>query len=152
MTRPVLGAVPGCDKGWSASFLLLAPVLSLEKPDQCGGGDKISIIKPGERGPAGHLDPRLLPSGSAVKNLPAVQEMHVQSPGQEDPLEAGMATHSSILAWEIPWTEEPGGLQSIQSQRVGHDWSDWARMHTHITLNEGSKNGPASPQPRSQVL
>ena len=121
MTHPVLGAVPGCDKGWSASFLLLTPVLSLEKPDQCGGGDKVSIIKPGERGPAGHLDPRLLPSGSVVKNLPPVQEMHVQSPGQEDPLEAGMATHSSILAWEIPWTEEPGGLQSIQSQRVGHD-------------------------------
>ena len=41
--------------------------------------------------------------------------------GQEDPLEEGMATHSSILAWEIPWTEEPGGLQSVGSQRVGHD-------------------------------
>ena len=42
-------------------------------------------------------------------------------PGQEDPLEKGMATHSSILAWRIPWTEEPGGLQSMGSQRVGHD-------------------------------
>ena len=59
-----------------------------------------------------------------VKNLPAVQwtqEMQVQSPGQEDPLEEGMATHSSILAWEIAWTEEPGGLQSTGSQSVRHD-------------------------------
>ena len=56
-----------------------------------------------------------------VKNLPAVQETQVQSLGQEDPLEEGMATHSSILAWSIPWTEEPGGLQSIGLQRVGHD-------------------------------
>ena len=47
--------------------------------------------------------------------------MRVQSLGQEDPLEEGMATHSSILAWEIPWTEEPGGLQSTGSRRVGHD-------------------------------
>ena len=54
-----------------------------------------------------------------VENLPAVQEM-VQSLGQEDLLEKGMATHSSILAWRIPWTEEPGGLQSMRSQRVRH--------------------------------
>ena len=47
--------------------------------------------------------------------------MWVQSPGQEDPLEEGMATHSSILAWEMPWTEEPGGLQSMRSQRAGYD-------------------------------
>ena len=56
-----------------------------------------------------------------VKNTAAVQETQVQSLGQEDPLEKGMATHSSILAWRIPWTEEPGELQSIGSQRVGHD-------------------------------
>ena len=56
-----------------------------------------------------------------IKNLPAVQETCVQSLGQEDPLEKGMATHSSILAWRIPWTEESGGLQSMGSQRVGHD-------------------------------
>ena len=55
------------------------------------------------------------------KNLPAMLEMHVQSLGWEDPLEEGMATHSSILARKIPWTEEPSGLQSIGSQRVGHD-------------------------------
>ena len=53
----------------------------------------------------------------------------IRSLGQEDPLEKGMAIHSSILAWEIPWTEEPDGLQSIKSQRVGHDRSDLARMH-----------------------
>ena len=58
---------------------------------------------------------------SVVKNLPAVQEMWVISLDQEDPLEKGMATHSSILAWKIPWTEEPGRLQSMGSQRVGHD-------------------------------
>ena len=56
-----------------------------------------------------------------VKNLPAMLETEVQSLGQEDPLEKGMATHSSILAWRIPWTEEPGGLQSRGSQRVRHD-------------------------------
>ena len=56
-----------------------------------------------------------------VKNLPAMQETCVQSLGWEDPLENKMATHSSLLAWEITWTEEPGGLQSIASQRVGQD-------------------------------
>ena len=56
-----------------------------------------------------------------VKNLPAVQETQVQSPGKEDPLEKGMATYSSILAWRIPWVEEPDGLQAMGSQRVGHN-------------------------------
>ena len=56
-----------------------------------------------------------------VKNLPAMQETWVQSLGQEDPLEKGMATHSSILVWRIPWTEEPDRLQFMGSQRVGHD-------------------------------
>ena len=56
-----------------------------------------------------------------VKNLPAIQETWVQSLGQEDPLEKEMATHSSTLAWRIPWREEPGRLQSMGSQRVGHD-------------------------------
>ena len=56
-----------------------------------------------------------------VKNLPATQETQVQSLGQEDPLEKEMATHSSILAWRIPQTEEPGGLQSIGSQRDRHN-------------------------------
>ena len=56
-----------------------------------------------------------------VKNLSAMQETQVRSLGQEDSLEKEMATHSSILAWRIPWTEQPGGLQSMGSQRVGHD-------------------------------
>ena len=56
-----------------------------------------------------------------LKCLPAMRETWVQSLGQEDPLEKEMATHSSILAWRISWTEEPGGLQSMESQRVGHD-------------------------------
>ena len=56
-----------------------------------------------------------------VKCLPTMQETQVQSLGREDPLEKEMATHSSILAWKIPWTEEPGRLQSMGLQRVGHD-------------------------------
>ena len=65
-----------------------------------------------------------LPGGSVVKNLPAMQEMQktwVQSLGWEDPLEEEIATRSSTLAWKIPWTEEPGRLQSTGSQRVGHN-------------------------------
>ena len=56
-----------------------------------------------------------------VKNLSAKQETRVQSLGREDLLEKEMATHSSVLAWRIPWTEEPGGLPSMGSRRVGHD-------------------------------
>ena len=61
------------------------------------------------------------PVAQSVKNLPAVQETRIRSLGWEDPLEKEMATHSSILAWRIPWTEEPCGLQSMGSQTVGHD-------------------------------
>ena len=57
----------------------------------------------------------------AVKNPPAMQKTWVRSLGWKDPLEKGTATHSNILAWRIPWTEEPGGLQSMGSQRVGHN-------------------------------
>ena len=56
-----------------------------------------------------------------IKNLPAMQETRVQSLGWKDPLEKGMATHSSILAWKIPWAEELGRLQSMGSQRAGHN-------------------------------
>ena len=56
-----------------------------------------------------------------MENSPAMQDTQVRSLGREDPREKEMATHSSILAWRIPWTEEPGGLQSTGSQRVGHD-------------------------------
>ena len=59
-----------------------------------------------------------------------MQDRWVQSLGQEDPLEKEMATHSSIHAWRIPWTEEPGWLQVMGLQRVGHNWSDLAHSHT----------------------
>ena len=65
---------------------------------------------------------RFLAVAQTVKNLPAIWETWVQYLGREDPLEKGMATHSSILAWRIPWTEKPGLLQPMGSQRVGHDW------------------------------
>ena len=65
-----------------------------------------------------------------VKNPPAMQVMQVHSLGWEDPLEKEMATHSSVLAWDIPWTEEPGGLQSMGSQRVGHDLA--TKQHDNI--------------------
>ena len=61
-------------------------------------------------------------------------ETWVWSLCREDPLEQGMATHSGILSWRIPWTEEPGGQQSIELQRVGHAWSDLACMHTYICI------------------
>ena len=64
------------------------------------------------------------PDGSAVKNLPAMQEMRARSLGQEEHLEKGTATHSSILIWEIPRTEEPGGLQSMGSQKRWTQFSD----------------------------
>ena len=60
------------------------------------------------------------------------QETQVQFLGQEDPLEEGMATHSSIIAWRIPRTEDPSGLQSIELQRVGHDWSDLVRGQVQV--------------------
>ena len=58
-----------------------------------------------------------------------MEETQVRSLSQEDPLEKGMATHSSILAWKIPWTEESGRLQSMASQRVGHDWATFTSLH-----------------------
>ena len=66
-----------------------------------------------------------------------MQETWVQSLGWEDPLEEGMATHSSILAWEIPWTEEPNGLQSTGSQRVEHNWSDSMHTNTQTIIQQG---------------
>ena len=63
------------------------------------------------------------PAAQTVKKLPARQETWVRSLGQEDPLEKETATHSSILSWEIPWTEEPDGLQSMVLQRVAYDWA-----------------------------
>ena len=72
-----------------------------------------------------------------VNNLPAMQENWVRSPGCKDPLEKGMATHSSIIAWRIPWTEEPSRLQSMGSQRVRHHWATniyfFSYMYIHNT-------------------
>ena len=70
-----------------------------------------------------------------VKNLPTMREAWVWALGQEDPLEKGMDTHSSMLAWRIPWTEKPGGLQSMGSQRVGHDWV--THTHTYTPAEKG---------------
>ena len=66
-----------------------------------------------------------------VKRLPTMRESWVQSLGREDPLEKEMATHSSTLAWKIPWTEEPSRLQSVGSQRVGHDWATSLHFFTN---------------------
>ena len=63
-----------------------------------------------------------------------MQEMQVRSLGQEDPLEEGMATHLSLLAWEIPWTEDPGGLQSIGLQRIRHDLVTKEQQQTHAII------------------
>ena len=75
-----------------------------------------------------------------VKNLPAMQKTHVQYLDQEDPMEEGPATHSSILASRIPWTEEPGRLQSMGPQRVGHDWATNTHTHTHNLVTEMMKS------------
>ena len=69
-----------------------------------------------------------------VKHLPAMRETRVRSLGWEDPLEKEMVTHSSILAWRIPWTEKPGRLQSTGSQRVGHDFTFTFTFNLHNTL------------------
>ena len=73
--------------------------------------------------PAQELNWHLLLVAQRLKHLPPIQETRVGSLGGEDPLEKEMATHSSVLAWRIPWTETPGRLQSTGSQRVGHDWA-----------------------------
>ena len=74
------------------------------------------------------------PVAQVVKNLPAMQETRVQSLGQENPLEKGMANHSSILAWRIPWTEEPDGLQSM-----GCKESDTTELLVHIYISGSSR-------------
>ena len=91
---------------------------------------------PRDRTQISHIAGRFLASlvTQMVKNLPVMQEIRVQSLDQEDPLEKGMATHSSILAWRISWTEKPGGLQSLGSQRVRHNWTTntfiWCRVYS----------------------
>ena len=75
-----------------------------------------------------------------VKRLPAVRETWVQSLGWEDPLEKQMATHSSTLAWRIPWMEEPGGLQSMGSQRVGHHWATSLSLELWLDFNKHTEH------------
>ena len=75
------------------------------------------------------------PLAQTIKILPAVQQTWIQSLGQEDSLEKGMATHSSIPAWRIPWTEEPGGLQFMGSQRVRHNWASNTIIMINIPLD-----------------
>jgi len=83
-----------------------------------GGGDTLQLYSVWEKFLYYVLG---FPSGTVVKNpLANVRDTRVSSLGREDPLKEEMATHSSSLAWKIPWTEEPGGLQSMESQRVGH--------------------------------
>ena len=75
---------------------------------------------------------QLLFASLVVKSMPAKQETQVRTLGQEDPLEKEMMTHSSILAWEIPWTEEPGGLQSVGSQRGRHNLATGQEQGAHM--------------------
>ena len=110
---------------FSPQFVVGFPDSSVGKESACNAGDPCSIPGSG-RSPGEGLGYPLQYSwaflvAQTVKNPPAMQETQVQFLGQEDPLEKGQATHSSIPAWRIPWIEEPGGLQSTGSQRVRHD-------------------------------
>ena len=84
-----------------------------------------------------------------VKHLPTMQETWVQSLGWEDPLEKGMATYSSILAWKIPWMEEPGRLQSMGSQRVRHDW---VTSLTHLNTKEKEREASFGRLPGKSIV
>ena len=86
--------------------------------------------------------------GSVVKNLPAKQEMWIWFLGQEDALEKEMATHSSILAWEIPWTEEPGGLQSMGSQKSQIHWL----KNNNLSINRTNLCESPSEDPQQSVM
>ena len=91
---------------------------------------KQHVRRPGDKR-AGSILVRASIVAHVVKSLPWMQETWVWSMGWEDPLEKRMATHSSILSWRIPWTEEPGGLQSMELQKVRHDWV--TNIHKHIS-------------------
>ena len=78
--------------------------------------------------------------GQVVKNLTTMQETQLPSLDWEDPLEKGMTTHSSILAWRIPWSEESGGLQSMGSQRIGHDLATNISIFIFFTEHEEKNN------------
>ena len=110
------------------------PGSSADKESTCNAGDP-SLIPGLGRWAGEGIDNPLQYFGASlvaqtVKNPPAVQETWVQCLRWEDPLEKGMATHSNILAWRIPWSEEPGMLQSMGSQRVGHNWATFTSLHS----------------------
>ena len=112
------------------------PDSSAGKESACNVGDP-GLIPGSGRSPGEGLGYPLQYSWASlvtqtIKNLPAMQEIWVWSLGWEDPLEEGMAHRPSILFWRIPWTEEPGGLQSMRSQRVGHDWKT-EHTNAHIS-------------------
>ena len=98
---------------------------SARKESACKAGDRFLIPGSGSSPGEGIGYPLQYswasPAAQVVKNLPAIWETWLRSLGWEDPLEMEMTTHSNMLAWRIPWTEEPGGLQSMELQRVGHD-------------------------------
>ena len=89
------------------------------------------------------------PTAQTVKRLSTLQETRVQSLGRADPLEKEMAIHSSTLAWKIPWTEEPGRLQSMRSQRVGHDW---VTSLTYLLLVQLEPSSQQVPRDQQQAL
>ena len=111
-------------------------------------GGKLSN-KPGSQSPWASL------VAQRVKRLPAMRQTWVRSLGRKDPLEKEMATHSSTLAWRIPWTEEPGRLQSTGSQRVGHDWVTSLSLQSPSMQNQvclGSKHVIKSTQCRNFIF
>ena len=115
-------------------FWLPTPLLFVYTSNEDGHvwGYACNYLFPSNRG---------FPGGLVVKNLPAMQEIQVRSLGGGDPLEEEMATHFSILAWKIPWTEELDRLQSRGSQRVRHGWSDLACIAC-VQLQRGFKYCP----------
>ena len=123
--------------GWKAVFLL-HPLSSMREASGRSLPHPFSLswILVGCSRPGGfrhiYVLPPGFPGGSAAKNLPTMQDSWIQSLGQKYPLEKEMATHSSVLCWRIPRTEEPGGLQSMGWQRVGHDWRTEKRRYPTI--------------------
>ena len=113
------------DLGYASSVFKQFPDSSVGKESACNAGDPGLIPGLGRSAGEGIGYPLQYSWASLVaqmvKNSTAMKETQVQSLGWEDPMEKGMATHASILAWRIPWTEELGGLQSMESQRVKHD-------------------------------
>ena len=141
-------------------MLACLPDSSAGKESACNAGDPGSIPGSGRSLGEGTGYPLQYSWASLVawlvNNTPAMRETWVQSLGWEDPLEEGMATHSSILAWRIPWTQEPGGLQSMASQKVGHSWMtkhstqleqrrSWMRRGTFYEI--GSKSAATAEAP-----